>query len=147
MSNYFCIRAEGTVTLLGEGIAHNDFEAFPLLSTCTGQAHAIDLINVPHITIGDQAQTGVPNTIRHYSFGINVVNSNLEVFNTSLTGIGDGVGITLRGFQGVYTTSIHGLGKSSTSVPLITNYRQGIDAKNYNVTVNNSRLMIGFSNA
>jgi len=131
-SNYFCIRAGGTITLLGEGIAHNMFK-LPITSGCTGvNPHAIKLTNVPSITIGDIAQGGQPNTIQNYFTGIHAYNSNIDVYNTTVSfySTSTAPAIRLLGEGGVYHATINGLGNMQNSSMLVNSYPKGIQANN-----------------
>ena len=140
IDNKKCIQAEGAVTLLGEGIAHNMFDqqtnSFP---GCNPQSipTAITLTNVPQITIGDVAQSGAPNEFFNYTYGIDAKNSNVDVINNSFEGASM-AGIRLQGTGGVFTAEISGFGGGLASPLFVENCVRGVDATNYNVIIKNA---------
>ncbi len=142
-SNYTCIGAEGSVTLLGEGIAHNLLVALPSVSGCAGpNAHAIKLNNVPNIVIGDMAQSGSSNNILSYYTGIHATNSNVTVYNTQISFYPSvaSAAIRLIGNGGVFQATINGFGNTETSPIFVNDCGRGIVATNYNLTVKNARF-------
>ncbi len=151
LDNYYGIMATGNVTLMGDGIAHNNVEIISdPISDCSvdsngepfSNPHALHLKNVPFIAIGNQDLTGLPNTIRNYRNGISATNSNLDVFNSTFYDrpFASATAIDLNGVNGVYTANIFGLGGLPVSPPIVSNYGHGIFSKNYNLFVKNARF-------
>ena len=143
-SNYFanngtCIEAEGNTQTIGAGIAHNTFDGNFYSISCfqLGTRWAITLDNIPHITIGNMTGGGAPNEFIAYD-GIFANNTNLDIFNTSFIGDATKSGIMLRGAGGTYTAHVTGLGNTVNDPAFMGNYDIGIDAKNYNLSVENA---------
>lgn len=138
-NNGICIEATGNVQTLGEGIAHNTFFGDNYTISCggLGARWAITLENVPHITIGNMTGSGAPNEFTGYD-GIFADNSSLDVYNTTFEDQPAGTGILLRGTGGIFTANITGLGNELTDPAFMKDFDMGIDAKNYDLTVNNA---------
>lgn len=140
-NNRIAIDISGNVQLLGEGIAHNHFDGalYPDCVQLGLYTRAISINDVPQIQIGNQSQTGLANRIEAFHIGIEATNSNVDVYNTTFSNGGENSpAIDLNGTNGVYTATIAGLGHLSSSTPLINNWRTGISAMNYNLTVENA---------
>ncbi len=143
INNGICIQASGKISLLGKGIAHNTFDGNNYsITPCYGVSvrSAIVLNNIPHITIGNPSGDGDPNEFINY-FGISATNSNIDVYNSTFKDRPEGAGILLRGVGAVYTANIRGLGSNATDSVFIENYRVGIDARNYNLKVENASFL------
>lgn len=134
--NSICISANGAVTLLGNGISHNDLAI--VSSDCSSSPKAIQLEAVPFIAIGNQSQTGSPNTIRNYAIGIDAENSNFDLYNTVFRENSTGLAIDLDGIGGTFNANIFGLGSSELSVPITENYSNGVISNNYNLKIQNA---------
>ena len=139
-SNYYCINAEGNISLLGGGISQNIFDATSgVPQFCDGFfTAAIKLKNIGFISIGHQGQSGVPNHILGYYKGIEAKNSNFYLYNTKFS-LGT-IAIDATGSGSSYSASIFGFGGESSSNSLIDNHSIGIDLQNYNLAILNSRI-------
>lgn len=143
--NFYGIRINGSITLLGEGIAHNTIE-LPVgaPSNCfSGAKQAIQLNNVPFILIGNSNQIGAPNTIKNYQIGIKGNNSNMALHNTVFRNATGGVAMDLVGNGGVFNANINGLGGIETSTAFTDNYGAGIRARSYNLILQNAHFKNG----
>ena len=141
-ANRICIDVEGNAQLLGEGLAHNTFDgtSMPSCSGAGANPRAIRVAGASYFKIGDQGQSGAPNKIKNYEIGISTTNSDLDLFNTTIVGSGSGTGILLSGTGGVFTARITGLGHTSNAPEFIKDFATGIDAHNYNLSLNNAFL-------
>lgn len=143
-NNFYGIETTGGAPiLLGEGIAHNKFNYSGSSCTSFVTPTAIRLNNNTFIRIGDLAQTGAPNEIFGYTFGVSATNANVDIMNTAFERVSNGsvdVAIRLRGTGGVYKAKIIGLGGTATSPTMVKSYNEGISAQNYDVDVSNARF-------
>lgn len=152
VSNYFvnngaCITASNSVTLLGEGVAHNVFDGDGFTIGCSGNTfrYAIKLDDVPYIEIGNSSGNGSPNQFLEYN-GIWASNSNIGVYNSRILNFPNGgSGIRLDGGLGVNTAYIQGLGHTENSPTFIENMAVGIRAIGYHLTVNDAFFHTGSS--
>lgn len=143
-NNFYSIETTaGAPILLGEGIAHNKFTYAGSSCTAFITPTAIRLNNNTFIRIDDLAQTGAPNEIFGYTFGLSATNANVDIMNTAFERVSNGsldVAIRLRGTGGVYKAKLIGLGGTATSPTTVKSYNEGISAQNYDVDVSNARF-------
>ncbi len=138
LDNWRCLEAIGGVIVFGNGIAHNTFKRarqYTVFCGSENDTRAILLTGVPYFPIGDMAQSGQPNVILDYQYGIDAQNSNIEVVNTRIKTPDGEEGIRLRGTTGVFNANIKGLGGSVSSPTFIEGFKRGIDLKRYHLSV------------
>ena len=138
-ANRICVDVEGNAQLLGEGVAHNTFNGISA-PACAGVTDpvAVQIAGAAYFKIGNQSQAGTPNEITNYPIGLNAVNSNIDVFHTTIDGTGSGTGIRLFGTNGVYTAKISGLGHAINDPVLLKDFITGINAHNYNLALDDA---------
>lgn len=134
-NNFNCINLNGTVQLTGDGIAHNIFHGPDYTLGYTGARYAINIENVPQITIGNPTGGGTPNKFDTYgNGGILATSSNIDVYNAQFFSSDFDEYRTAIGFNstsGVYTAKVLGANGGVS----IDNHGFGIDCYNGNLVV------------
>jgi hypothetical protein len=145
-NNFNCINMTGNVQLTGGGIAHNVFHGPDYTLGYTGVRYAINIVNVPQITIGNPTGGGTPNIFNTYGTGgILATSSNINVYNSEflssdLNELRTAIGVNSA--AGSYTANVIGSSVSGNGDVTIENHGYGIDCNNGNLVIKD----VNFSN-